>query len=604
MKKNLMQLLLVLLALSGCRKNEPVRTLLVNHTGYATADIKKVVLQTSSGEAPESFRVLNELGEVVFEGTFEEGGIVDHWHTGLAYAGDFTEFNKEGTFTIVAEASGSPVKSRSFPIDRRSYADKTLELLIEGFESQHITGAFDTKDREMTFFGERKDTVDVHGGWYDASGDRAKYLSHLSYANYLNPQQTPLWVWTLIESARRYNRRKSPEDQQLKQRMLDEAAYGADFLMRMLDPEGYFYMTVFAQWSGKPERRLICAYKGQDGELLESYQAGFREGGGMAIAALARASQELDMGEYSPEAYLESARKGFAHLKEHNLEYLDDGRENIIDDYCALMAATELFAATNELEYLEYARLRMHQLSTRLSQNEDYAGWWRADEQGQRPFFHASDAGLPLVALNRFLQFDKEQTAREVAITTIQKSIAFELGVTREVHNPFGYPRQYVKGINDDHPRTAFFIPHQNESGYWWQGENARLSSLVAAVNLNSRYMNPLLQSELHAYRGNIMNWLLGLNPFDICMVDGLGYNNPEYLEPTDLNFRGGVCNGITAGFSDESDIAFMPAPYDQDPAQRWRWAEQWMPHAAWLMLAVSSADSEEIVIQEEKPGQ
>ena len=29
----------------------------------------------------------------------------------------------------------------------------------------------------------------------------------------------------------------------------------------------------------------------------------------------------------------------------HNLEYLDDGQENIIDDYCALLAASELYAA-------------------------------------------------------------------------------------------------------------------------------------------------------------------------------------------------------------------------------------------------------------------
>ena len=34
--------------------------------------------------------------------------------------------------------------------------------------------------------------ADLHGGWYDASGDVSKYLSHLSYANYMNPQQTPL----------------------------------------------------------------------------------------------------------------------------------------------------------------------------------------------------------------------------------------------------------------------------------------------------------------------------------------------------------------------------------------------------------------------------
>ena len=30
-------------------------------------------------------------------------------------------------------------------------------------------------------------------------------------------------------------------------------------------------------------------------------------------------------------------------------------------------------------------------------------------------------------------------------------------------------------------------------------------------------------------YIANCNNWLLGLNPYDVCMVDGLGYNNPDY---------------------------------------------------------------------------
>ena len=42
--------------------------------------------------------------------------------------------------------------------------------------------------------------VDVHGGWYDASGDVSKYLSHLSEANYMNPQQSPMAVWVFLEA--------------------------------------------------------------------------------------------------------------------------------------------------------------------------------------------------------------------------------------------------------------------------------------------------------------------------------------------------------------------------------------------------------------------
>ena len=45
-----------------------------------------------------------------------------------------------------------------------------------------------------------------------------------------------------------------------------------------------------------------------------------------------------------------------------------------------------------------------------------------------------------------------------------------------------------------------------------------------------------------------------------MCMFDGAGYNNPDYLpELGFFNAKGGVCNGITGGFDNELDIAFKP---------------------------------------------
>ena len=82
------------------------------------------------------------------------------------------------------------------------------------------------------------------------------------------------------------------------------------------------------------------------------------------------------------------------------------------------------------------------------------------------------------------------------------------------------------------------------------------------------------------------LNWILGLNPFDTCMLHGFGRNNPEY-EPDYPNTFGGICNGITAGFHDEEDIDFLPDPLAGMGEHRWRWSEQWIPHAAWYLLAV-----------------
>ncbi len=563
--------------------------LLVNHTGYSLAGEKKVVLQTREAAVPASFQVLDPSGNVVFENTFARGGAVDRWHTGNAYPGDFTGLNKAGYFQVRAAIAGRTVTSPFFTIEKHDAVEKNISLLVDGFVSQHPIKKFDDRDRNIPFFGGRKGTVDVHGGWYDASGDEGKHLSHLSFAIYMNPQQAPFVVWSLLESAKRLMR-GDETGAALRQRLREEAAYGADFLVRMQDPAGYFYLSIFDKdWSHVPEKRFIGTSRNGAANAAEGYHAAMREGAGVAIAALARASSDGVVGEYSPETYRKTAEKGFAHLQAHNLEYLFDGKENIIDDYCALLAATELFVATKKASYLEYARGRANNLIARLSADERYKGWWRADDSGGRPYFHAVEAGFPVVALCRFLDIEKQETLRRKVIAALCASVDFELGVTGEVNNPFGYARQYVKAVNEAAKRSAFFMPHQNETGYWWQGENARLASLASAFSLAMPYLGEGRKPRARRYAADQLDWILGLNPFDMCMLDGAGRNNPEYHEDGgNLNYRGGVCNGITGG-DDERDIAFIPPAYD-NLSNRWRWAEQWLPHSSWLMLALAAS--------------
>ncbi len=395
----------------------------------------------------------------------------------------------------------------------------------------------------------------------------------------------------MLVVADKYLTETSPEKIKLKNRMHKEAAFGADFLMRMQDKDGYFYTNVFARWSGEAAQREICAYETQDGNKTIEYQAGFREGGGFAIAALARASQVLEEGEFSKEQYLDAAVLGFDHLIAFNNEYIDDGKENIIDEYCSLIAAIELYVAGKDQKYLDYAQKRITQLTNRISNDENYKGWWSSDETGKRPFFHGVESGLPVIALCRFLDIETDEINRETAINAIQKSIDFEIFITRQVNNPFSYPRQYVKAIDEETSRGAFFIPHQNETAYWWQGENSRIASIASAFYLAQPYLTEPQRRATLEMASDDINWILGLNPYDVSMVDGLGFNNPDYFErERSLNFKGGVANGITAGFDDESDIAFMPLPQNNDGAQKWRWSEQWIPHSAWFMLAVTTA--------------
>ncbi|EGQ8293203.1 chitobiase [Vibrio parahaemolyticus] len=560
--------------------------LLTNHIGYERLGPKKAIIQTEqphlSSYTAQLICATSEQTVVTF--AVEEQGKVANWHQGYFYLIDFSSFTDSGDYFLQVEDS----RSSYFTVGEHILLNQTLSDVIHYFKSQRCGGVFDQQDRQVPVLNANQ-TVDVHGGWYDASGDVSKYLSHLSYANYLNPQQTPMVIWNILKGL---SLLEGSEDIAAftRTRLIEEALFGADFLVRMQNEKGFFYMTVFDKWSKDTAQREICAYETQLGHKFDDYQAGFRQGGGVAIAALAAASRLGVHGEYDQQKYRNAAENGYWHLKEHNTQYLNDGEENIIDEYCALLASVELFKATKETRYLEESRLWAQRLVARQMSDEQIQHFWSANQDGSRPYFHAAEAGLPVIALCEYLAIEDDSVQTESVKRIVNRACEFEIKISNKVTNPFGYPRQYVKGVNES-KRDAFFVAHNNESGYWWQGENARLGSLATMAYLAQPHIaSQEIQQQLSVFAQDALNWIVGLNPYDMCMLDGHGRNNPDYLPQYGFfNAKGGVCNGITGGFEDEEDIAFNPPAQKDDMLQNWRWGEQWIPHGAWYLLAIMS---------------
>lgn len=568
----------------------------INHVGYNSGDFKQCIVRAPKSAALNSFKVIDfNSGKEVYNGELIYKGPVAKWEDWEFWTGDFSKVNNEGTYVI---SCGEGLPSAPFEIGNKLLQNRLLKNVLFYFKTQRASGIWNKQDYEIPFYGERKDKVDVHGGYYDASGDFSKYMTHLSYANYMNPQQIPMTVYAMTTATESLVPQiKNIGERKVFQTMTEEeTAHGADFLVRMLDPEGFFYMTVFDNWSKDVKRRTICSYKGMRGEKFDSYKCGYRQGAGVAIAALARAARIGVSGNFTANDYMYGAVKAFKHLEKHNLEYLDDGKENIIDDYCALMAATELAFATGCNEYLDAARRRVENIKGRLCSDEKYKGWFRSDDTGERPYFHAAEAGLPLISLNHYLVLEKDVKRKKEIANVVYNSIKFELDITNEVNNPFGYPRQYVKSLNGK-KRGAFFIPHENETNYWWQGENARIASLSTAakktIDIGLRVCKELgvgtekeideIAQQLNKYRVNQLNWILGLNPFDICFLKGAGRGASDYH----WSAPGGISNGITAEIGNEESIAYMMEEYQNDGSVNWRWCEQWLPHSTWFLLAL-----------------
>ncbi|MEU4191968.1 glycoside hydrolase family 9 protein [Kribbella sp. NPDC026611] len=457
------------------------------------------------------------------------------------------------------------MRSAPFVVQPDHLQRRTMPDVLAYFKAMRSSGEIDRKDRTAQLWDDKSGTtVDARGGWLDASGDTSKFLSHLTYTKTMSPQQIPLCAWAMLSARDQITTHHPALTRLLSTKLRDEALHGADFLVRFRSPDGYFYTGIFDALTKQLDERYITAPL-QNSVRTPRYQASYRHGAGLAIAALARASTTDDDGDFPRSTYLSTAADAFQHLEHHNHEYLFDGTETILDDYCALLAAVELIAAGYQ-PAAEAAHRRAAALVSRYS-----GGCFRADGDG-RPFVHAVEPGLPVLALLRYAEvFPQASAARETAVRAMVDV------VRRTAGNPFGYPRNAA---------GTFFFPHENETGYWWQGENAAIASLSAAASACAR-VSAEHRAQLQVFADDQLAWILGRNPFDVCMLQGSGRNNVDYHSDFP-NLPGGIVNGITSGWSDEDDIAFLPA--DAPPGEEWRWAEQWIPHTGWFLLAAASA--------------
>ena len=592
-----------------------------NQVGYDTNLPITVIVRSDNLKDGAEFSLMSG-GSAVQTGKLSAGSNPDNWlNNGKFYVAELKDV-KAGKYTLQVSENGQPQQSGEFTVGENALAKNTLGTVLDYFYNDRANNpTVEGWDKSMGVYKSDK-KIDVHGGWYDASGDVSKYLSHLSYANYLNPQQIPLTVWALAFTSERIPKLLSSTSTKAKTK--DEAAYGADFLVRMLSDDGYFYMTVFDNWGSPMGKREICAFSGSDGVKSTDYQTAFREGGGMAIAALASAARLGLKGDFTSDKYLAAAKKGYEHLSKKqsiggSCEYCDDHKENIIDDYTALLAATELFAATKDQAYANDAYKRAHNLSSRLSKD----GYFWSDDAKTRPFWHASDAGLPLIALARYsevLGSVEENSGIEIngssnwwmcvdmigggcsnnLLVQVEGAMKMHynwlISITNKVDNPFGYARQTYK--TNGSIKDGFFIPHDNESNYWWQGEDARIASLSAAILFAKRILEDRdYPKEASKYAADQLDWILGKNPYGTCMMHGKGIKNPQKYDGQseyDATLEGGIANGITGKNQDGSGIAWDDdgvGAVGFDPKKEawnnWRWIEQWLPHSTWYLMAL-----------------
>ena len=572
------------LAAAGTASASPgeLTWVLTNNVGYESDGPKRAVIACSTPGAHRFELAEHGTGRVVHRGTARQVGAVADWKANQFPAvpsfysvADFSNFTRSGEFVLSTDGG----VSRPFVVEPLVLERRTLPHVVRFFKDSRSFGEYDRVDGSLPYEADPSVRVDAHGGWYDAAADWSKHFTQLSRYSFCNTLQLPLTAYVLWAAYDELTRRSVPDFVHLRELLLDEAVYGADYLVRVQMPGGSFYGSV-----RQPQEDDI----GVDPKkrFLRRGPLNHREGCGVAIAALARAARGPVDGDFPRSRYLAAAEAAFSFLQVNNVRLTNDGKENIQDGYNVLLAAVELVKATSKAEYRAEADRRAASLVARLMPR----GHFRADDK-DRPYFHPSDAGMPVVALLAYASI-----AGDSVLAAVRRSLEFELSITSAVPNPFGYARQVVQTAAGER-FDGFFFPH-DAAGTWWQGENARLASLATAARLAAPRFDAAFAARLRSYAADQLNWITGCNPFDVCMLEGSGRTAPIYLEYPDvtkpgswrwIRAAGGIVNGITGRAADGRGIEWDPGVASSGPNTDWRWLEQWIPHSTWFLYAVAA---------------
>ncbi|MBU2872038.1 glycoside hydrolase family 9 protein [Colwellia sp. E2M01] len=565
----------------------------VNQVAFDILAPKKAIIALPIGETARRF-IVYQGSNVVYQGNLDAQPTFNEWGQGAQYyLADFSSVQRSGEFHVVVTTQKQQVTSASFTIKRNAYFTLTTKSLINYFKASRHTNPQDKAIR----INNTERYVDVSGGWVNSGSNQNKYLSDFQHANFLATQQGAFAAWAMAKS---YSKLSALYDRNhLTTALAEEVIWGADYLHRILDQDGYFYGNILNSQTlnneDLDEERLIAAYDYTEEVYTNNYPAAFREGAGIAIAALARAYELSNktgiQGEFSAKQYLIDAERAFAHLQQHNLTYLDNGKENIIDDYTALIAATELYRITKKSIYLQVARQRAHKLNNRMTPQ----GFFTSDDN-ERPFYHGAEAGLPIIALIDYLTIERTLKIQNKTKRTIKLALDYQLALNTRVTNPFNLARQNFKVYQDNiysKEQEGFFMPHVNDENNWWQGENSRIASLSTAAiwggqqTHNDRQGTFGVNDEVAHFAQSQIDWIMGSNPYKVSMLYGFGVDNPPHAISAGTMLNGGISNGITGATLDPNGygITWAEGPDENN----WRWLQQRLENTAWYLLAITA---------------
>ena len=146
--------------------------------GYETRAPKQALITGTARNHPQEFSLVDAAtGKAVLTGTLTSASQVHAWD-GSYWIADFSSWQKTGHYRLQTKNAADEVSSCPFEIADDVLERNSLSNVLYYFKGQRSSGLIDQADRHLPLPGGEKRVVDVHGGWYDATGDYGIHFSH------------------------------------------------------------------------------------------------------------------------------------------------------------------------------------------------------------------------------------------------------------------------------------------------------------------------------------------------------------------------------------------------------------------------------------------
>lgn len=328
----------------------------LNQIGYYPGSVKEFILVDHTADA---FRVIDNRGEVVFNGELQDRGT---WDTSgeRVMSGDFSDLKTPGTYTIEIDSIGA---SYAFSIEKKVF-EKALNASIKSYYFQRASmpieetfggiykragGHPDTACAYHPSSGRKKGQLSSPGGWYDA-GDYGKYIVNAALSTGQMLHLLEQYPEAIPDASLNI-----PESSNKQSDLWDELLYELNWIRTMQDRDGGVYHKLTAKnFSGfiMPE-----AYD------LERFVIGKGTAATLGYAAvMAQAGRLYTSADpvWSAEAIISAEKAWKWALRNRNVPFsnpedVSTGQYDdtvFSDDF--YWAAAELYLATGEKKYLKY----------------------------------------------------------------------------------------------------------------------------------------------------------------------------------------------------------------------------------------------------------